>query len=100
MFQMPVTIRTANAAHAMRPNARAAALGTSAPAARRTGSSAATVICPPTQIAAASTWRNSRTLSAVTGSMSAIVRDDALLALKWMCDAAARRDLHPHLLGH
>ena len=61
------------ATQASRPNARAAARGTSAPAARSTGSNAATVICPPTQTAAARTCRNSRTVSAVMGSMRVIV---------------------------
>src|SRR5437763_16963827 len=100
MFQMPVTMRTPNAVQATRPNDRAAARGTPAPAPRNTGRRATSVIWPPTQTVAARTWRNSRTVSAVTGSMRAIVRDDAVSALKWSRDAAARRDLHPHLHRH
>src|SRR3954451_8818505 len=100
MFQMPVTMRSANAAQATRPNDRAGARGTSAPAPRSTGRMATSVIWPPTQTVAARTWRNSRTVSAVTGSMRAIVRDMARIALRWSRDAAARRDLLPHLHRH
>ena len=69
-FQTPVTIRTANAGQATWLKRRAAARGISAPDRRKTGTSAASVICPPTQTVAASTCRNSRMVSHVTLSMS------------------------------
>src|SRR5215469_14435873 len=68
-FQIPVMIRTANAGQATWLKRRAAARGMSAPALRRTGTTAASVSCPPTHTVAASTCRNSRIVSQVTPSM-------------------------------
>src|SRR5262249_19509793 len=59
-FQIPVTIRTANAGQATWLKRRAAARGISAPDMRKTGTSAASGICPPAQTVAASTCGDSR----------------------------------------
>src|SRR5215472_14345934 len=67
-FHTPVSSSTANAGHATWLKARAAARGTSAPRLRSTGTSAASVSWPPTQIVAARTCRKSRTVSQLTGS--------------------------------
>ncbi|MGH3070442.1 MAG: hypothetical protein ACRDOH_22355 [Streptosporangiaceae bacterium] len=56
-------IRTANAGPATRPYRRAAARGIWAPGRRSTGTSVASVSCPPTQTVAARTCRNSQTVS-------------------------------------
>src|SRR5215831_7936501 len=69
MFQTPVITSTANAGQATWLNRRAAARGISAPKRRSTGTSAASVICPPTQMVAASTCRNSLIVSQLTESM-------------------------------
>src|SRR5262245_43504516 len=68
MFHMPVSTRRPNAGHAIRLNRRATARGASAERSRRPGTRPARVIWPPTQTAAASTWRNSRTVAAVGDS--------------------------------
>src|SRR6516162_3204658 len=72
MFQIPVITRTPKAGQATWLNRRAAARGMSAPARRRTGTSAASVICPPTQTVAARTCRNSRIVSQLTLSIPAL----------------------------
>src|SRR5215467_10478217 len=70
MFQTPVITSTPKAGQATRLNRRAAARGTSGPMRRRAGTSAASVSWPPTQTVAASTCKNSRTVSAFTVSMT------------------------------
>src|SRR5262249_2258619 len=69
-FQIPVTIRTANAGQATWLKRRAAARGRSAPGMRQTGARAASGIVPPPRAGAASTGRNSRVVSQETLSMS------------------------------
>src|SRR5262249_50795825 len=70
-FQIPVRISTPKAGQATWLNRRAAARGISAPRRRSTGTSAARVICPPTQTVAARMGRNSRIVSQLTASMAA-----------------------------
>src|SRR3954447_14657037 len=62
-FQTPVATSTANAGHATWLNRRAAARGTSAPAARSVGTSAARTSWPPTHTVAARTCSERRTAS-------------------------------------
>src|SRR6516162_8860069 len=74
MFQTPVRSRTANAGQATWLKRLAAVRGTSVPRRRSTGTSAASVSCPPTHTVAARTCRNSLMVSQLTGSISALVR--------------------------
>jgi hypothetical protein len=67
-FHTPVTSKIANAGQATRLNARAAAPGSSAPSRRSGGTRNARVSWPPTHTVAASTCRNSRAVSQLTGS--------------------------------
>src|SRR5215472_13825570 len=100
MFQIPVMISTPKAGQATWLKRRAAARGISAPRRRSTGTSAARVICPPTQMVAASTCRNSLIVSQLTESM--LVLD---LAAAWCgargkprpCPPSQHQDQH---VGH
>lgn len=71
MFHTPVVTSTANAGQATWLNRPAAVVVTWAPSPRSAGTGAARVSCPPTQIVAASTCRNSRTVVQEITSMPA-----------------------------
>jgi hypothetical protein len=66
----PVSTSTANAGQATWLKRRAAARGISAPRRRSAGTRAASVSCPPTQMVAARTCRNSRIVSQLTDSIT------------------------------
>ena len=61
-FHKPVMMRRAKAGQAIRLKARAILRGASPPRARSVGTKPATTNCPPTQIVAASTWSEIRSV--------------------------------------
>src|SRR6516164_7892509 len=70
---MPVATRTTKAGQASRAKARASTLGASAPRPRAGPTRPSITIWPPTQIAAARTWRVSRTVSSAGASMESVL---------------------------
>src|SRR5688572_30969081 len=73
-FHSPVSTTTANAGQATRAKARAATFVASGAARRRLGTTPASAIWPPTQIDAASTCRNRRSVTRVGESTATCYR--------------------------